>query len=114
METEENIKKEITHILTQLPLNKEEQGIWQDLILKIEPADKLVSVLKDIKEDSKAVRAYTDYFLKVKKAFEAGDSLMLEELYNNVFIEKHIENYRKFLKFKLASWDLKNHLINQE
>ena len=114
METEENIKKEITHILSQLPLNMEEQGIWQDLILKIEPADKLVYVLKDIREDSGAVKAYTDYFLKVKKSLEAGDSLKLEELYNNVFIEKHIENYRKFLKFKLASWDLKNHLISQK
>jgi len=114
METEQNIRKEITHILSQLPLNKDEQGIWQNLILKIEPADKLAYVLKDIKEDSRAVRAYTDYFLKVKKAFEVGDSLKLEELYNDVFIEKHIENYRKFLKFKLASWDLKNHLINQK
>lgn len=114
METEENIKKEITHILSQLPLNKEEQGIWQDLILKIEPADKLVYVLKDIKEYPRSVKAYTDYFLKVKKAFEAEDPLRLEELYNDVFIENHIENYRKFLKFKLASWDLKKHLISQK
>lgn len=109
----EDIKEKLSAIIKQYVSNADEQSMWQMLIRELEQ-EKLAYILEDIKKDFNAIKTYTDYFMKVKKAFEEGDYLKAEELFNDVLIEAHIKNYRKFLKIKLASWDLKRKLIREE
>lgn len=109
----ENTKEQLSAAVERSDMAADEKSAWQMIIDGLE-AEQLAGALKDIKKNPKALRQYTDLIMKTKKAFEEGDLIAAEELFNDVMIETHIKNYRKALKFKLASWDLKRKLIREE